>query len=104
MKKCPTCGAVNAQNDDVCGVCGTSLAEVTASSDIASSTDHPSIRPALSSEKARRANRRIKGILGLLAGISIVATAILVIEFIALFGFLILLFGFTVIATDISWM
>ena len=40
----------------------------------------------------------------LLFGIGMVATGVLIIELIALVGILLLLFGFTVIATDISWM
>lgn len=104
MKKCPICGTVSSEKDAACGVCGTSLAQVEVESNIAPSMRHPSTDALLSSAKTRHADRRTQGILGLLLGIGMVATGVLIIELIALVGILMLLFGFTVIATDISWM
>jgi hypothetical protein len=104
MKKCTICGTVSSEQDQVCGVCGTSLDEVEAKSEIGPSTVHPSTVQAQSQVEARHVDRRTQGIFGLLIGIGMVATGILIIRLIALFGILMLLFGFTVIATDISWM
>ena len=103
MKKCPICGTVSSEMDAVCGVCGTNLAQVQVKSETAPPTQSSRERR-FSLAKTRRADRRTQGILGLLVGIVVVATGILLIELIALVGILMLLFGFTVIATDISWM
>jgi hypothetical protein len=104
LKKCQICGAVSSEKDETCPVCGTSLADAAASSDIAPSTKYPSIGAVHTPIENIRAERRTQGILGLLIGIGMVATGILIIGILALIGFLILLFGLTIIATDISWM
>src|SRR5205823_12991095 len=96
MKKCPICGTVSSEMDAVCGVCGTNLAQVQVKSETAPPTQSSRERR-FSLAKTKRADRRTQGILGLLVGIVVVATGILLIELIALVGILMLLFGFTVI-------
>jgi hypothetical protein len=104
MKKCPICGTLSSEKDYVCGVCGTNLTEVKAESPIASSAEQTENRRIPSKDLARRADRRTHGILVLLLGVGVIATGILMVELIALIGVLLLLFGFTIVVTDISWL
>jgi len=104
MKKCPICGAISSEKSEVCGVCSSSLEEVQPEPVIAPSLGLHSTGAVSSHVKTGSADRRTQGILGLLFGIGMVVTGIFLLWFIALVGFLMLLFGFTVIATDMSWM
>ena len=104
MKKCPLCGTICSEGDAICGVCGTSLDQVKAESENDSSKANPLSGAVLSPARTLRDERRKQGTIGLLFGIGMIATGILAIQLIALVGFLMLLFGFTAIVTDISWM
>lgn len=104
MKKCPLCGTIGSENGVVCGVCGTSFDKQ--GQNLRMIPQRPGLLTGavLSPARTLREERRKQGTMGLLFGIGMVATGILVIQLIALVGFLMLLFGFTAIVTDISWM